>query len=189
MSDHDRDTDSARPTKRARLASPSTLPSGSTPRIAPAAPQSSTPSAPSASASQPIDADLEREIRAGITEYVCPHNAGFQGTLKQRYTDFLVNEIGLDGEVVHLWSARVERNGNGNKGEKNGERKSEANGKVSSGQDAGEVTTIKIEGEEKEEVLVKKGEEAVGAEAKKDTEQGAKNGEDPTVKEEPEEQV
>jgi len=48
--------------------------------------------------------DLEREVRAGITEYVCPNNLGFNGVLKQRYTDFLVNEIGLDGNVLHLRS-------------------------------------------------------------------------------------
>jgi tRNA pseudouridine13 synthase len=49
-----------------------------------------------------IDSEQEREVRAGITEYVCASNRGFAGVLKQRYTDFLVNEIGLDGEVVHL---------------------------------------------------------------------------------------
>ena len=30
--------------------------------------------------------------------------SGFQAILKERYTDFIVNEIGLDGEVVHLTS-------------------------------------------------------------------------------------
>ncbi|KAK1910131.1 hypothetical protein P3342_006402 [Pyrenophora teres f. teres] len=58
--------------------------------------------------SSPIDPDLEREMRAGITEYVCRHNLGFTGVLKQRYTDFLVNEIGLDGHVLHLTSTAVE---------------------------------------------------------------------------------
>jgi len=29
--------------------------------------------------------------------------------LKQRYTDFLVNEIGLDGQVLHLKSTQVEK--------------------------------------------------------------------------------
>lgn len=58
--------------------------------------------------SSAINADLEREVRAGITEYVCPDNLGFKGVLKQRYTDFLVNEIGLDGQVLHLTSTAVE---------------------------------------------------------------------------------
>lgn len=43
-----------------------------------------------------------QEIRSGILHYVNKKNPGFQGILKQRYTDFLVNEISLGGEVVHL---------------------------------------------------------------------------------------
>jgi tRNA pseudouridine13 synthase len=98
MSDHL--DDSARPAKRARLDdnSTSTL-----------AAETSAP-APQAAAIAPIaaiDTDLEREVRAGITEYVCPDNLGFTGVLKQRYTDFLVNEIGLDGQVLHLKSTDV----------------------------------------------------------------------------------
>lgn len=42
------------------------------------------------------------EPRVGITEYISPDLAGFRGILKQRYSDFMVNEIGLDGQVVHL---------------------------------------------------------------------------------------
>jgi tRNA pseudouridine13 synthase len=101
MSDHA--DDSARPAKRARLDDNSdTAPSLSahTSIQAPAA-----AIAPNAGA----DTDLDREVRAGITEYVCPDNLGFTGVLKQRYTDFLVNEIGLDGEVLHLKSTDVPR--------------------------------------------------------------------------------
>ncbi|CAD6439447.1 71a5dcd1-d474-4572-b7da-8fd8a36db73c [Sclerotinia trifoliorum] len=43
-----------------------------------------------------------QEIRSGILHYVNKKNPGFQGILKQRYTDFLVNEISIGGEVVHL---------------------------------------------------------------------------------------
>ncbi|KAF7862930.1 uncharacterized protein EAF02_010479 [Botrytis sinoallii] len=43
-----------------------------------------------------------QEVRSGILHYVNKKNPGFQGILKQRYTDFLVNEISLRGEVVHL---------------------------------------------------------------------------------------
>ncbi|KAH8728249.1 pseudouridine synthase [Phaeosphaeriaceae sp. PMI808] len=94
--------DSARPAKRARLddATPSTL---SADMSAPA--PKATPTSPSTA----IDEDLEREVRAGITEYICPDNLGFTGVLKQRYTDFLVNEIGLDGKVLHLTSTEVPR--------------------------------------------------------------------------------
>lgn len=101
MADHT--DDYARPAKRARLddnSAPSVIADDSapTPQAAPKAPTSTA-----------IDADLEREVRAGITEYVCPDNLGFTGVLKQRYTDFLVNEIGLNGEVVHLKSTEVQR--------------------------------------------------------------------------------
>ncbi|KAF1914487.1 pseudouridine synthase [Ampelomyces quisqualis] len=89
MSDHA--DDSARPAKRARLDDSSS------------APVLTCAQAPHAAA----DTDVEREVRAGITEYVCPDNLGFSGVLKQRYTDFLVNEIGLDGEVRHLKSTDV----------------------------------------------------------------------------------
>lgn len=42
---------------------------------------------------------LEDEV--GILVYIGKHN-GFNGHIKYRYSDFVVNEISLDGEVVHL---------------------------------------------------------------------------------------
>jgi tRNA pseudouridine13 synthase len=98
MSDHT--DDSARPAKRARLDD------NSAPTLAA---ETSTPASQAAAIASiaAIDTDLEREVRAGITEYVCPDNLGFTGVLKQRYTDFLVNEIGLDGQVLHLKSTDV----------------------------------------------------------------------------------
>lgn len=50
-------------------------------------------SAPNAGISEPD---------VGITQYLSPELAGFKGILKQRYTDFLVNEIDKQGNVVHL---------------------------------------------------------------------------------------
>ncbi|KAF9695567.1 hypothetical protein EKO04_006604 [Ascochyta lentis] len=100
MSD-DREND-ARPAKRARL-DDSAADTPSTAATSQAAPGSAL-NAPSQ-----IETDYEREVRAGITEYICPDNLGFTGTLKQRYTDFLVNEIGLDGQVLHLKSTQVEK--------------------------------------------------------------------------------
>lgn len=41
----------------------------------------------------------ERDV--GISEFISS-TGGFSGTLKQRYTDFLVNEIDVEGKVVHL---------------------------------------------------------------------------------------
>ncbi|SMN20209.1 similar to Saccharomyces cerevisiae YOR243C PUS7 Pseudouridine synthase [Maudiozyma saulgeensis] len=42
------------------------------------------------------------EQSVGITLYLTPDLPGFSGQIKQRYTDFLVNEIDKSGNVVHL---------------------------------------------------------------------------------------
>lgn len=44
------------------------------------------------------------EVDVGITEFICHKDSNVRiiGTLKQRYTDFLVNEIDMHGNVVHL---------------------------------------------------------------------------------------
>lgn len=42
-----------------------------------------------------------KETEIGITEYIGDHN-GFSGILKQRYADFHVNEIDLDGQMAVL---------------------------------------------------------------------------------------
>jgi len=96
-----------RPAKRARL-DPATESAALTPTTA-ATTSTELPKAPIDSGPTAADGDLEREVRAGITEYVCPDNLGFTGVLKHRYTDFLVNEIGLDGKVLHLRLAGVEK--------------------------------------------------------------------------------
>ncbi|KAK5107517.1 hypothetical protein LTR62_001047 [Meristemomyces frigidus] len=44
----------------------------------------------------------DQECAVGITVYVSPDLPGFKCTVKQRYTDFLVNEILPTGEVLHL---------------------------------------------------------------------------------------
>ncbi|GFN76200.1 pseudouridylate synthase 7 homolog [Plakobranchus ocellatus] len=41
------------------------------------------------------------EVEAGITEYFSDHT-GFSAVLKQRYSDFNVNEIDQEGNVIHL---------------------------------------------------------------------------------------
>lgn len=46
------------------------------------------------------------ELEAGITEYLS-QNAGFSAILKQRYSDFNVNEIDQLGNVVHLTNMSV----------------------------------------------------------------------------------
>ncbi|XP_072181855.1 pseudouridylate synthase 7 homolog [Diadema setosum] len=42
-----------------------------------------------------------KETDVGILEYRS-HHAGIAGILKQRYRDFMVNEIDVDGKIVHL---------------------------------------------------------------------------------------
>lgn len=46
------------------------------------------------------------EADVGILCYIS-HLPGFRGILKQRYSDFIVNEVDLDGNVVHLTSLEV----------------------------------------------------------------------------------
>lgn len=48
------------------------------------------------------ESQLQKELKAGITAYVSPNTPGFSGVLKQRYTDFLVNEILPNGRVLHF---------------------------------------------------------------------------------------
>jgi len=51
-----------------------------------------------------IDADVARirsEEDLGLAVFISPHEP-FQAVFKQRYTDFVVNEIDKDGNVVHL---------------------------------------------------------------------------------------
>jgi tRNA pseudouridine13 synthase len=134
MSDHA--DDSARPAKRARL-------------------DDNVPTPSSAPAPQP-DTDLEREVRAGITEYVCPDNLGFTGVLKQRYTDFLVNEIGLDGRVLRLRSMAVPKRENEktkqNGGEAKREVKEKAQDKIVVKEEIEDVTVVKVENEQQPEI-------------------------------------
>ncbi|KAK1439398.1 hypothetical protein QVD17_05216 [Tagetes erecta] len=56
----------------------------------------------SQSQSAAMKAPLE-ESDVGISCYISPL-PGFRGILKQRYSDFVVNEVDLDGNVVHLTS-------------------------------------------------------------------------------------
>lgn len=46
--------------------------------------------------------DHAKELEVGITAFIDASRKTFQGILKKRYTDFLVNEILPDGSVLHL---------------------------------------------------------------------------------------
>ncbi|PCG96781.1 Pseudouridine synthase, TruD [Penicillium occitanis (nom. inval.)] len=58
------------------------------------------------SSSSPVT-QATREVDVGITELVSADIPGFEGVLKKRYTDFLVNEILPSGEVLHLQNLKV----------------------------------------------------------------------------------
>ncbi|KAL1935333.1 hypothetical protein VTP01DRAFT_4473 [Rhizomucor pusillus] len=59
--------------------------------------------------SSPSLQDVARtEMDAGITAFANPHLAGFRGIIKNRYDDFLVNEVDLDGKVIRLTSLNAD---------------------------------------------------------------------------------
>ncbi|CUS07990.1 unnamed protein product [Tuber aestivum] len=71
----------------------------------------------------------EFELAVGIAGYVHPDLPGWQGVFKQRYADFLVNEIGLGGKVAHLTdfgSGFLRKGGKKMEGEKKEQREEEA---------------------------------------------------------------
>lgn len=45
-----------------------------------------------------------KEEHVGISEFLNKDNVGFRGTIKERFSDFIVNEIAPDGTVVRLTS-------------------------------------------------------------------------------------
>ena len=51
----------------------------------------------------------EQERAVGITAFVSPDTLGFTCIVKQRYTDFLVNEILPGGEVLHLTQEKAKQ--------------------------------------------------------------------------------
>jgi len=62
--------------------------------------------------SVPNSSDNMKELEVGIHTWIDGSRPMFHGLLKKRYTDFLVNEILLDGTVAHLCELRPNR-GNG----------------------------------------------------------------------------
>jgi tRNA pseudouridine13 synthase len=53
-----------------------------------------------------ISNDNMKELEVGINTWIDESRPVFHGLLKKRYTDFLVNEILLDGTVAHLRDLR-----------------------------------------------------------------------------------
>jgi len=56
-----------------------------------------------------FSADQQKEFDVGIQAYVDPRSEVLEGVLKQRYSDFIVNEILPNGNVVHLTSTKAPR--------------------------------------------------------------------------------
>ncbi|KXN75047.1 tRNA pseudouridine synthase D [Conidiobolus coronatus NRRL 28638] len=46
--------------------------------------------------------NFNNEEKCGITSFVHPERLGFDGIIKNRYSDFLVNEVDPSGKVVHI---------------------------------------------------------------------------------------
>ena len=74
-----------------------------------AAPKTEATSAAAGSALNQHDAVAEKEIKVGISAFVSAERPVLRGVLKQRYTDFQVNEISPDGKVYHLRSLKAPR--------------------------------------------------------------------------------
>ncbi|OCK84249.1 pseudouridine synthase-like protein TruD/Pus7 [Lepidopterella palustris CBS 459.81] len=129
----DEDIPEEQPRKRVRLTSKdaSPEPKHSRPRL-------DSSNGMAAKNGQNSDSELEKEIRAGITEYVSPENPGFTGILKQRYTDFLVNEILPSGQVLHLENLSVPSN-------EQGEREKKAESSLAVGVELANASTAKVE--------------------------------------------
>ncbi|KAL7746413.1 multisubstrate pseudouridine synthase 7 [Sorochytrium milnesiophthora] len=49
---------------------------------------------------------FQHEEDVGITEFIMPDFDGFEAIIKHRYEDFLVNEIDVEGNVIHLTPTR-----------------------------------------------------------------------------------
>lgn len=77
---------------------------------------------------QRTQVDGIHEADVGITLFLSPELLGFRGQIKQRYTDFLVNEIDQEGKVIHLTDKgfKMPKKPQRSKEEVNAEKESEA---------------------------------------------------------------
>ncbi|KAJ2963867.1 hypothetical protein NQZ79_g1127 [Umbelopsis isabellina] len=81
-----------------------------------------TPSEPATeTTTKSVDADKPiTEEQVGVVQYISPNLTGFTGIIKDRMTDFLVNEVDKDGHVVHLESTDIPKPQRTEKEESNG---------------------------------------------------------------------
>ncbi|OQO05904.1 hypothetical protein B0A48_10000 [Cryoendolithus antarcticus] len=64
--------------------------------------KSTEPGVPANESTSSAPTQAEQERAVGITDYTSPDAPGFSCVVKHRYTDFVVNEILPNGEVLHL---------------------------------------------------------------------------------------
>jgi len=123
------------PTKKAKLDSPTT--SINCAEISSTHEQAScTVAGDNAGANSSGNSDeMSKEVEVGITAYVQPDSPRFRGLLKKRYTDFLVNEILPNGEVLHLRNLRATKPAQGHEQGEDLEPEAKVNGAVSSSLD------------------------------------------------------
>ncbi|KAH8118315.1 tRNA pseudouridine synthase D [Phellopilus nigrolimitatus] len=62
---------------------------------------------PPASHAQETSAGHTLEFDVGISEYISKDLPSIHAIIKQRFTDFLVHEVNLDGEVIHVTSLEM----------------------------------------------------------------------------------
>ncbi|KAK6458577.1 pseudouridine synthase [Scheffersomyces xylosifermentans] len=89
-----------------------------------------------------------QENEVGITSYINKREGGFNGTIKSLYSDFQVNEIDLEGNVVHLLDEGIDvgKTKKERKFEKRSEERKELQGKTEE-----EVEEIKAQKKAEEE--------------------------------------
>jgi tRNA pseudouridine13 synthase len=118
-----------------------------------------------------IIAVIQREQKLGISAFVTGQLTPITGVVKQRYTDFLVNEVTPDGNVLHLQKTTYDRAGQNTKPQ-NDTASNDAGPKVGNGNDnkagpteptnAGDTSTgSNISAEDREKLVGYLGETAV----------------------------
>ncbi|WVQ93983.1 hypothetical protein IAU59_001061 [Kwoniella sp. CBS 9459] len=105
------------------------------------------------------------ESECGIRGFAGVGNRGIRGVIKQRFTDFLVNEVSLDGEVLHLKDITKPKEPESNRDQPQSQSKDQSEGEkknsgpapvISSGKQGGEIaatpsTDTPTSGETKDE--------------------------------------
>lgn len=101
------------------------------------------------------------EVDVGITQYLRPDLKGFKGILKQRYTDFLVNEIDPEGKVVHLEDVGFSDKRDRRRERREENRTSESEDKTGNAEEKPTKTAFELKPEAREKLAKLLGEKTV----------------------------